>query len=321
MQGAILDLATAITTNKADGAETKVNAGTNVTVTGSGTTAAPYVINSAVENATATPSTAITASDVTIAVPSTNVQGAIANLATAIKGVDQSNDAWINSGTSTILQNVDGTARSAGAQFVALASGNVGIGTNAPGARLEVNSSVANTSGVRFTNLKSTSPVAATAATLGVNASGDIVTVNNTFTTTNETVELDANLSLNPGQVKHNAIPFTLPSAGSYLISYTIRATTLTPTTNNFIVTASIITQGNAAGSVVGLSEILVARFPPGMGSAAGILGSSGSGTIIINTNGPTTYYVRIENGGNSIGSITSGQTGRSTVTYVKISN
>ena len=39
--------ATAVTLPVADGSETKVNAGANVTVTGAGTTASPYVVNAA----------------------------------------------------------------------------------------------------------------------------------------------------------------------------------------------------------------------------------------------------------------------------------
>ena len=86
VQGAISDLATAIKTvqNSNDGSQTKVTAGTNVSVTGTGTTATPYVVNSPVETAANTPSTAITASSTKVAVTATNVQGAIDNLATAI---------------------------------------------------------------------------------------------------------------------------------------------------------------------------------------------------------------------------------------------
>ena len=67
------------------GLKSVVTAGTNVTVTGNGETATPYIINSPVETALLTPSTAIPASSTTIAVPSTNVQGAIENLATELK--------------------------------------------------------------------------------------------------------------------------------------------------------------------------------------------------------------------------------------------
>jgi hypothetical protein len=77
--------ATAVTLPVADGSETKVNAGTNVTITGSGTTASPYVVNSAIETATETPSSAIVGSATQVTVASTNVQGALGDLATAVK--------------------------------------------------------------------------------------------------------------------------------------------------------------------------------------------------------------------------------------------
>ncbi len=55
-------------------------------------------------------------------------------------------------------------------------TGNVGIGTTAPGNRLEITSAGANTSGLRFTNLTSASPtVAANGKALSVDANGDVV--------------------------------------------------------------------------------------------------------------------------------------------------
>ena len=55
-------------------------------------------------------------------------------------------------------------------------TGNVGIGTTAPGNRLEITSAGANTSGLRFTNLTAASPtVAANGKALSVDANGDVV--------------------------------------------------------------------------------------------------------------------------------------------------
>jgi hypothetical protein len=54
--------------------------------------------------------------------------------------------------------------------------GNVGIGTFTPGNKLEINSTVANTSGLRFTNLTAASPtMAANGKALSVDANGDVV--------------------------------------------------------------------------------------------------------------------------------------------------
>ncbi|KAF2082639.1 tail fiber domain-containing protein [Flavobacterium sharifuzzamanii] len=63
----------------------KIIAGKNVTIDGTGTEEDPYIINSPVETADETPSDAIISSATTVAVPSTNVQGAISDLATELK--------------------------------------------------------------------------------------------------------------------------------------------------------------------------------------------------------------------------------------------
>lgn len=60
--------------------------------------------------------------------------------------------------------------------LVASPAGNIGIGTAAPATTLEIKSPTANTSGVRMTNLNSSTPVSAGAA-LGVNSTGDVVVV------------------------------------------------------------------------------------------------------------------------------------------------
>ncbi|MBC7694069.1 MAG: tail fiber domain-containing protein [Burkholderiales bacterium] len=60
--------------------------------------------------------------------------------------------------------------------LTALGNGNVGIGNATPANRLEVTSGIANTSGLRFTNLTSASPtVIANGKTLSVDVNGDVV--------------------------------------------------------------------------------------------------------------------------------------------------
>ncbi|MFP3597484.1 hypothetical protein [Chryseobacterium sp. SIMBA_029] len=59
-----------------------------------------------------------------------------------------------------------------------LSDGNVGIGTSAPHTKLEISSDTANTSGTRFTNLNSASPIS-TGQTLGVDAAGNVITLVN----------------------------------------------------------------------------------------------------------------------------------------------
>lgn len=75
--------------------------------------------------------------------------------------------------TATNGFSVDGTTLSVDA-----ANDRVGIGTNAPTATLEVNSGVSNTSGLKFTNLNSSTTVG-TGQAIGVDASGNIITVPN----------------------------------------------------------------------------------------------------------------------------------------------
>ncbi len=64
---------------------------------------------------------------------------------------------------------------SQGAGSVNAFDGSVGIGTIAPASKLEVDSGIADTSGLRFTQLTSASPTTSGVAILGVNASGDVV--------------------------------------------------------------------------------------------------------------------------------------------------
>lgn len=62
-----------------------------------------------------------------------------------------------------------------GTEYMRITTTGVGIGTTTPGAKLEVASGTANTSGLKFTNLNNASPVTSSSATLGVDASGNVV--------------------------------------------------------------------------------------------------------------------------------------------------
>lgn len=67
-------------------------------------------------------------------------------------------------------------------------TGNVGIGTAAPTSRLELSSGNANTSGLKFTNMTSASPVTAAAALLGLDASGNVVVGSNSASRNNHVI-------------------------------------------------------------------------------------------------------------------------------------
>ncbi len=81
------------------------------------------------------------------------------------------------SGTISNATAIGYNAQVTASNSMVLGSGvNVGIGTSAPNNKLEVVSSASNTSGLRLTNLKSSSPVTvATAKYLTVDANGDVV--------------------------------------------------------------------------------------------------------------------------------------------------
>ncbi|MFC3161189.1 hypothetical protein SAMN05443633_101262 [Chryseobacterium arachidis] len=96
-----------------------------------------------------------------VGVNTTNPQGAF--------HVDGAKDNNIT-GTPTAAQQLN--------DFVVTSTGNVGVGTTAPNAKMEINSGTANTSGLRFTNLTSTTPISS-GQTIGVDASGNVVTLPN----------------------------------------------------------------------------------------------------------------------------------------------
>jgi hypothetical protein len=72
--------------------------------------------------------------------------------------------------------------------------GNVGIGVQSPMATLHIDSKTANVSGLRFTQLNSGSPTVASAAILGVDATGNVVT---TTATSNKVIQ-DFSLAVVP---------------------------------------------------------------------------------------------------------------------------
>lgn len=67
-------------------------------------------------------------------------------------------------------------------------TGNVGIGTTAPAARLELASGTSNASGLKFSNMNSASPATAAAALLGIDASGNVVIGNNSAARSNHVI-------------------------------------------------------------------------------------------------------------------------------------
>jgi|UPI000689FAD4 hypothetical protein len=75
--------------------------------------------------------------------------------------------------------------------FIVTSTGNIGVGTAIPSAKMEINSGIANASGLRFTNLTSATPISA-GQTIGVDANGNVVTLPNPTAVGVTTAEVDS---------------------------------------------------------------------------------------------------------------------------------
>lgn len=75
------------------------------------------------------------------------------------------------SGIPTIAQQLN--------DFAVSSSGGLGIGTTVPNEKVELNSGISNTSGLKFSNLTAATPAAAIAQRLGVDSNGTVVTIPN----------------------------------------------------------------------------------------------------------------------------------------------
>ncbi|WP_289665943.1 hypothetical protein [Flavobacterium panacagri] len=202
--------------------------------------------------------------------------------------------------------------------------GNIGIGTSAPTTKLEINSSTTNTSGLKFTNLNAATPISA-GATLGVDSSGNVVTVNgNAFIASTGSASLGTSLVLPNGTAKPNLVSITLPMPGTYLITYTIRAqfTTMPSTTLSYYSTWGIgyLSKSGTVASKLPNSEILLACSL----SSSFFAGTGGnySGTYIYTVpSGSQTIYLGVENAlaSTSSMSLQDNADGRTNISYVKI--
>ena len=93
----------------------------------------------------------------------------------------------VDGGKDNPVTGTPSTAQQAN-DFLLTTAGNVGVGTTAPTAKLEINSNSSNTSGLKFTQLNSSTPVG-TGQALGVDAGGNVITVPNPTAASITTVE------------------------------------------------------------------------------------------------------------------------------------
>ncbi|MDV7697176.1 hypothetical protein N6B72_09625 [Chryseobacterium soli] len=155
-----------------------------------------------------------------------NLVGGSANLdyfvnATGAQLVSYGNSTQLSIGStnaSPLVLKTNGIER-----LTILNNGNIGVGTSAPNAKLEISSGTANTSGTRFTNLNSASPIS-TGQTLGVDAVGNVITLVNpsTASVTTASVNSTTGASFNVSDATVVMVPGTsqsvnIPTGGKAL--------------------------------------------------------------------------------------------------------
>lgn len=111
-------------------------------------------------------------------------------------------------GTPTVNQQVN--------DFIVTSSGAVGIGTAGPSSKLEINSNESGISGLKFTQLTSSSPVG-TGQIIGVDATGNVINVAQTIATAD----------FSPGLPGTSGTNFTVGDTGWVLVSGTTQTITV----------------------------------------------------------------------------------------------
>jgi hypothetical protein len=195
-------------------------------------------------------------------------------------------------------------------------NGNVGIGdfaTSSPATSLEVKSSTLNTSGMRLTNLTSASPASA-GATLGVDSLGNVVTVNGSaFSPEFGLASPTSTISVASGS-SALLCSVSIPTNGTYLINYTMRAQTITEGSNQYGV--GYLCTSDSDASVIAGTEILGAYYAS---TALGVVGGNYSGTHVLTiTNAPRTIYFRAKASNGTVQYIDD-QNGRTKISFVKV--
>ena len=213
-------------------------------------------------------------------------------------------------------QNVSLTPSGTGNTVLA---GNVGIGTSSPTVKLEIKAGTStNTSGLKFSNLNSSSPVS-NGATLGVDVGGNVVTVNGaSFSPSFGSAAPGSTITVSSGgNAKLASIDF--PSTGTYLITYTMRVQPLASnTTGQYAVGYLSLTDTD---SPISGTEILGAYAYLGGTTTAVTVASGGnySGSHIITvTSIPTSLHFRARAFSGAM-SFYDNDAGRTKISYVKV--
>jgi len=201
---------------------------------------------------------------------------------------------------------------------VVTSSGQLGVGTTTPTAKLELNSGVSDFSGLKFTQLTSSTPVSG-GATLGVDSSGNIVTVlGSSFlpdtgravlktSPGTEFVQIPANTA------NYDLVHFTLQEPGTYLVTYSVRAEIQVAGGGGWL--TSFLSTAPSAGNLVPNTEVLIITSKD---ASREIIGSTSAGTYIVTNSVPTDYYVGVK-AVSLDGIIYDNEDGRTAVSYVKV--
>lgn len=197
--------------------------------------------------------------------------------------------------------------------IVVTKQGRLGIGTISPISKMEINSDIINTSGLKFTNLNSTTPVLS-GGTLGVDTVGNVVVVpKNIFSPAFGRIVLGTTVNIASGEANYNLMSFTLPTAGTYLVMYNIRGEIRVSGGNGWLV--GFLSTDPSQGHVMTNSEVLITTSND---SSRSIVGGTGTGSLVVSVAQPTTYFVGIRSTGIA-GVIYNNSDGRTSVNYVKI--
>jgi hypothetical protein len=227
---------------------------------------------------------------------------------TGNRTVTQNTNTLAFTGSANNAFSVDGNSFSVDA-----ANNRVGIGTTAPSASLEINSGNSNVSGLKFSNLTSDSPLS-NGATLGVDSYGNVVTVpGNAFTpATGREVLTGASISIPEGNIQV-VLTFTLPTAGTYLVTYSVRGQIEQNSLQSGIGYAtSFLAVGTGTSPTVSNTEILLYN---GLDE---LDGGTGTGTAVITVTSPTTYTLVVAAKARDC-AVRNNTNGRTSVSYVKI--
>ncbi|MDE3235650.1 MAG: hypothetical protein KGO81_06830 [Bacteroidota bacterium] len=177
---------------------------------------------------------------------------------------------------------------------------------------LVITSSAANTSGLQFSNLTSTTPVSS-GATLGVDANGNVVTVQgSSFSPSFGSSRISGNIYVNGGSTSL-LTSITFPTTGTYLVTYTMRVQSVSAVAGQFAV--GYLSNSSTPGSPIAGTEIL------GGYTQSAIVGGNYSGSYIVTVTSANTslYFFGSANSGGGQQAFLDDANGRTSISYVKV--